>query len=102
MAAIEAKGLLVKVSEQMKRLDGNISTFDRSLEQTPKVFHSVDVNLTVNVFLRMVDYAVDILLSKVIVRSKTIGVNNRSRFNVIVASRVLRFVFDTTIVRTSP
>src|SRR5437588_12846632 len=44
---IESECLLVKVTKQMKRLDRNISTFEATLQETPKVLDAVGMNLTV-------------------------------------------------------
>lgn len=44
-AIVETKRLLIKVSEQVKRLDRNIGAVDAALQKRPEVFHVVGVNI---------------------------------------------------------
>src|SRR5437763_1014687 len=53
-AGIESKGLFIQVTEKMKRLDRNVSAFDRPFQQRPKVFNALSVNLTVNVLFSVI------------------------------------------------
>jgi|ERR1700687_1132377 len=52
---VVAEHLFIEIPEQVKRLDANVGALQSALEQTPEVFESVSVNLSVNVALRMVD-----------------------------------------------
>src|SRR6266480_1613047 len=54
-ALVKPERLLIAVTEQMKRLDINIRSLERTLEQRPKVFQSVSVNLAACVALQMVN-----------------------------------------------
>ena len=70
LASIKPKRLLVQVSKQVERFDRNIRTFDRPLEQRPKVFNSVSVNDTIYVLFGMVDDSVKIITFKPSIRLK--------------------------------
>ncbi len=81
-ALVESECLFVKVSKKMKWLARNIGAFDRSFEQAPKVFHSVNVNQSVNILFSVIDYVVDVLRIKSLIRSESVRVTDRTRFNV--------------------
>src|SRR5436309_3411367 len=66
-ALVKSKRLLVQVSEQMKRFNVYICSFNRSLEQAPKVFQTVRVNVPFRVALRVIDHIVDIFVRKLVV-----------------------------------
>jgi hypothetical protein len=57
----------------MKRLNTHIRTFDRPLQERPEVFHSVGVNIAVNIAFRVIDYLVRVLVIQTIVREQFIG-----------------------------
>src|SRR4051794_8069782 len=78
---VVTKYLLIEVTEKMKRFNGNIGAFQSAFYQTPKVFESVRVNLSVNVFLRMVNDAMSVFLIQ-------------SPIGVTIISRELRAEFD--------
>ena len=67
--------LLGNVALKVKRFDADISAFDRPLEQAPKVFESVCVNTSANVSVSMVNDAVLVSRSQVVVGHKRIGVD---------------------------
>lgn len=77
----------------MERLNRNISASDCSLQQRPKVFHAVSVNLTINIFLSMVDYAVNVIGVEIVVRPESIAIDNRSGLYVRVNRAAQRFPF---------
>jgi hypothetical protein len=52
---VVAEHLFVQITKQVERLDADISALQLALEQAPKVFESIGVNLSVNVLFRMVD-----------------------------------------------
>src|SRR5258708_40236513 len=54
-AIVVTEHLFVYIAEQVKRLYRNVCAFQSALEQTPKVFESVGVDLPFNVPLCMVD-----------------------------------------------
>src|SRR6185312_15498849 len=83
LATVKAKRLFVKVFEKMKWLDSYIRAFDASLEKRPKVFDSVSVNLSINVLLSVIDNAVNVFLSKLIVGAQRVCIDIRSGFDVL-------------------
>jgi len=75
-AIVVAENLFIQVAEQMKWLDRNISSLQSALDQTPEVFHSVGVNLSVNVALGVVnDLVLEALLLESHVGHERIGVD---------------------------
>jgi len=58
-ASIEPERWLVKVAERVERFDAEIRPAQHALEQRPKVFNSVGVNVTANVFFGLIDHAMD-------------------------------------------
>ena len=52
---VVAEHLLVQITEQMKGFHADIGTLQLALEQAPEVFKPVGMNLSVYVFLRMVN-----------------------------------------------
>ena len=68
--------LFVQIPEEMKRLHADIGTFQLALEQAPEVFHTVGVDLPVNVLFGMVDNLVlESLLFESHVGHERIGVD---------------------------
>ena len=55
LALIVAERLLVKVPEQMKRLDTHIRALDGPLQETPEVLQPVRVNVAINIPFGVVD-----------------------------------------------
>src|SRR6266576_6833194 len=49
VAIVKSKTLLIHVTEQMERLDADISSANRSLQKTPEVFNSVRVDMPINI-----------------------------------------------------
>src|SRR5947209_14426669 len=80
-AVIESKHLLIKVTEQMIRLNRNISPFESALQETPKVLNAVRVNLTVNVLLCVVNYLVNIIIVQTAITFPSVRKQVRARFN---------------------
>jgi hypothetical protein len=64
IASVEAEGLLIEIAEQVKGLDAHIGSVDASLQETPKVFDVVRVNIAVNVLDRVVDDLVRVVGSQ--------------------------------------
>jgi hypothetical protein len=54
LSCVESKSLFVKVTEQVKGFNRYIRAFDTALQETPKVFDAVRVNLTINILFCMV------------------------------------------------
>src|SRR5882724_1032953 len=75
--------LFVEIPEQVERFDADIGAFQLALEQAPKVFESVGVNLPVNIPFRMVNNLVlESLLLKSLIGHERIGVDRASSFDV--------------------
>src|SRR2546423_1404888 len=74
----------------MERFDTHICATDRALQERPKVFNSVSVNLSVNVLLSMIDNIVDVGLAKLIVRAKRVAIDSRASFDVLTHFAVKR------------
>src|ERR1039457_3958725 len=90
---------LVKVAEQVERLDRNVGTFQRTLEQAPEILQSVGVNTAVHVLKRMVNHGMLKLIQSV-VRLKRIAVDARSGFHVL-ADQLLKFRLAAGIANAS-
>src|SRR5437016_5026651 len=71
-AVIAPKSLLIQITEQVEGLDRNVCTVNAPFEETPEIFQSVRVNLTANVFHRVVDHFVLEFIQSVI-RFQSIG-----------------------------
>src|SRR6266496_2005717 len=83
-AGVESKSLFVKITEQVKRFYRNVSTFDGSFQKRPKVFNRISMNLAIHVFIRVIDYVMDIFAVEFVVRAKRVGVHSGAAFNVSV------------------
>lgn len=81
---IEAKRLLVQISEHMKRFDRNVGAFNTALQERPEVLDPVRVNRAVNVGFRMANELMKevAILAKRLVRTVLICVDRRARFDV--------------------
>ena len=55
MSLVVPKALLIKIPEQVKRLDADVRPVQAALQQTPEDFHRVRVNVLVSVLDRVVD-----------------------------------------------
>jgi hypothetical protein len=66
----------------MERLDRNIGALQAAFQETPEVLHSIGVNLAVNVGFGVINDLVGVFIQPVIGK-KLIGVDGRSRFNVL-------------------
>src|ERR1019366_4232212 len=78
-----AEHLLIKVTKQMKWFDTHVGPADAALQQAPKVFESIGVNLSVNIFLGVVNNFVGVVLSQPVVRLQRVGVERRACLNVL-------------------
>ena len=50
LAVIETERLLIDIAKQVERLDRNVGSAQRSLQQTPEVLNAIAMNLSVDVF----------------------------------------------------
>src|SRR4030042_440025 len=71
--SIEAESLFVKVFGQMKCFNADVGSFDCSFQETPEVFNTIGVNMTVDVSLSVVNDLVDILGVQIIIGRERIG-----------------------------
>src|SRR5437660_8717025 len=68
----------------MKRLYSNVSAAQRSLKKRPKIFHSVDVNLSTHVSLSLVNYVMhETPVHSVIVCNRVVCVNLASILHIL-------------------
>src|SRR5437879_4256027 len=77
------KGLFVKITKQMERLDSNVSAFQPALEKAPEIFQAVCVYATFGVSLRMV---YDLMLEFLVqpdVGHEGISINRTALFDVL-------------------
>ena len=79
LAVVVAEALLVEVAKQMERFNRNIGALEPALQQTPKVFHSVCMNLTVNIFHSVVNNLMHVLRAEPFVRKQRIAVDRGAR-----------------------
>lgn len=63
-AVIEAESRLVQVAEKVEGLDRNVGAFDRPLQQRPKVFQTVGMDMGAHVAFRMVNDVVRVFVGK--------------------------------------
>src|SRR5450432_2548029 len=70
------KHLFVYVPEQVERLNRYIGAIQSTLQETPEVFHSVDVDAATNVALSLVNNLMDVSqIDSAHVRNRVIGIN---------------------------
>ncbi len=81
-AIIVAEHLFIKVAKKMKRLDRNVSPFQSAFQETPEIFESVCVNLSVHIGVRVIDDVVNVFVAQSEVCAPFIGRKLRSRFHV--------------------
>ena len=75
------ENLLIQIPEEMERLHADIGAFQLALEQAPEVFHSVGMNLSINVLFCVVDNLVlESLLLESHVGHERIGVDRAACF----------------------
>src|SRR5438132_1327413 len=73
LASIEPERLLIEVAKQMERFDRDIGALDGALQERPEVFEAVDVDLPIDVSLRVVNDLVDVILVQSVVGLERIG-----------------------------
>jgi len=77
----------------MKRLNANVRPANGSLEQAPKVFQSVGMDVAANIFPRMVNHFMDVILIQSILRAKRVGKNVRAFFDMLANLTLNSFTF---------
>jgi hypothetical protein len=81
LALIVAEGLLIKIPEQMERGNADVSSFEATLQEAPKVFQSVRVRLPIHVFNGMVNHLMKEITVKPVIGSQRIGVQSSASLN---------------------
>src|SRR5439155_18572456 len=82
-ALVKSERLFIAVSKQMKRLNINISPFERPLQKRPEVLKSVSVDLASCVAFQVVNDLAVIILFKIIIGHKRIGAYGRACFDLL-------------------
>src|ERR1700739_1307301 len=78
-----AAHLLTQVLIQVKGFHGHIRTAESPLEQAPEVFDSLGVDLSTNVFLRVIDYLVNEVPAQSVIALMLVGVDLRKGCDVL-------------------
>jgi hypothetical protein len=78
-----AERLLIKVSEQMERLNTHVRTANSAFQEAPEVLHTVCVDVAVNITLGVVNDLMGVVRIKRVVTEKLIGHHFRSTPNVL-------------------
>jgi hypothetical protein len=73
LAEVVSENLLIQIAEQMERLDTNVRSLESALEETPKVFQAVRVNLAINVPLGMVNHAVRVIAAQTFIGLQSVS-----------------------------
>lgn len=87
-AVVKSPGLFVDVAEQMEWLHADISSVQAPLQETPEIFHSVSVNISVYVLNGMIDDGVLVVCAQSIVRLQFIAEDCCARFDVLTDLRL--------------
>ena len=101
---VVAEHLFIEVAEQVKRFYRNVGSIQSALEATPKVFDTIGVDAAINVLLRVIDDAVNIIRRHVHVAGVVIGIKLGACRNAFRDSRMNRclLAIGTTLVLTCP
>jgi hypothetical protein len=88
---VVAKGLLVKIAEQVEWLNTDVGPVKATLQQTPEVLHRISVDVTIDVFNCMVDNCVLVFRLQSIIGLKFITEDRGASLNVL-ANVSLKFL----------
>jgi hypothetical protein len=64
----------------MKPSNRNICSVETALQEQPKIFNPICVNVAFDVLLSMVDYAVNVIGVEIVVRLERVAIDHRSGF----------------------
>src|SRR5258708_6690999 len=79
-----AKYLFVNVAREMKRLNSNVGSTQRSLQKRPEILHAIDMHATAHVGLSLVDYIVnEAPLHPVVIGDRVVRVHRASKLHVL-------------------
>lgn len=87
---VVTKHLFAEVLVKMKRLNRYIRSAQRPLQETPEVIESLSVNLSVYVFLRVVDNLVNKSLAEMVIPNSEVSVNLASTVNLMMHEENVR------------
>jgi hypothetical protein len=82
-AIIETKTLLIEITEQMERFNGNISTMQTALYKRPEIFDAVSVDFPMHVSLSMVHDLMNVIFVESPISVKIVSVQSGSGFDVL-------------------
>src|SRR5438128_1253643 len=82
LRSFEPERLLIQIPEQMKRLNVYIRSLQRALEQRPKVFQGINMNVSLGVRDRMINHLVRVFVCKFVVGTELVGDKLRTFFHV--------------------
>jgi len=91
LPVVVAKSLFVDIAEQVKRLDADIGSVQAALQETPEVLDCVCVYIAADVFDRMIDYRVIVIVGQSFIRKQFVAENRGTGFDVF-ADRFLKFL----------
>lgn len=99
---VVSENLFAEAVVKMKWFHRNIRATEGPLDQAPEVIHPLRVDLTVDVFLGMIDYLVNKLLTEMVIAYGGIGVDLAATVNLIqnLICKVSRFTSGMTLERT--
>src|SRR5438552_742284 len=80
-AVVISEYLLIKIAVKMERLDRNIGSMQPALQQAPKVFKSIRVDLPLHIGDRMVDDLMRVLPFQSFVGKQLIRIESRPCFD---------------------
>jgi hypothetical protein len=80
IAVIEAIRLLVKVTEQMKRLHAHVGSADSTLQKRPEILQAVRMDMPINIGYGVINHLMRILASQPVVRLERVAVERRASF----------------------
>jgi hypothetical protein len=80
---IEAKGLLIQVTEEMERLDANIGSTDAALDEAPEILKTVCMNTAIDVLHGMVYDLMGVLPGESLIGEQRISVEGGTGFDML-------------------
>lgn len=77
-AVVEPERFFVDVPEQVERLNTNVGSVNRPLQECPKILNPVGVNRSIDVFLRMVNRGMKVVQCESPIRRQGVRVDSRT------------------------
>lgn len=88
LSIVVAKGLLIEIAEQVKRLHADVGAVQTALKQTPEVLHRVRVDIAVNVLDGVIDDRMAVVSFQPVVGQQFVTEDSRARFDVFADDRL--------------